>query len=137
MCMRAAGGAGGRHLQQGGDGDEHGDHGGRDESRGRSPRRLRRGMVRLPAVVATAVSTATAMVRGEVRANSLLARWVPAVMASARGRNATAASSGEKPSTAWKKMEVRRTVPAKMAVTPSMTVVPATSVTTFQVCGAT
>lgn len=49
----------------------------------------------------------------------------------------TAASSGEKPSTVWKKMEVRKTVPAKMAVTPSMTVVPATGVTTFQVCGAT
>jgi hypothetical protein len=87
--------------------------------------------------VAARVKPATAMVRGEVRASSLLARWVPAVMASARGRNATAASSGEKPSTTWKKMEVRKTVPAKMAVTPSMTVVPATSVTTFQVCGAT
>ena len=37
-------------------------------------------------------------------ASSLLATWVPAVMASANGRNATPARSAENPSTVWKKM---------------------------------
>ena len=46
-------------------------------------------------------------------------------------------SSAEKPMTVWKKSEVRKTAPTRMPVTPSMTVVPDTSVLTFQVCGGT
>ena len=39
--------------------------------------------------------------------------------------------------TVWTKMDVRNTVPTRMPVTPSMTVVPATRDLTFQVCGGT
>ena len=46
-------------------------------------------------------------------------------------------AAAENPITVWTKIEIRKTVPTSRAVTPSITVVPDTSVVTFQVCGGT
>ena len=44
-------------------------------------------------------------------------------------------SSAEKPSTVCRKIEVRKTVPTRTPVTPSMTAVPETRALSFQMCG--
>ena len=76
-----------------------------------------------------------AMTRGERWPSRCRATRVPTVMASANGRNASPVSRAEKPSTVWTKIEVRKTVPTRMPVTPSITAVPETRVWSFQMCG--
>ena len=56
-------------------------------------------------------------------------------MANANGRNPSPVSRAEKPSTVWTKIEVRKTVPTRMPVTPSITAVPETRAWSFQMCG--
>jgi len=56
-------------------------------------------------------------------------------MARAKGRNASPVRRAVKPSTVCRKIEVRKMVPTRMPVTPSMTDVPETRVSSFQMWG--
>ena len=75
------------------------------------------------------------MARGETWGSRCRATRVPTLMAKENGRNATPASSAEKPSTVCTKIEVKNTDPTSSPVTPSMTVVPDTSAFSLQMCG--
>ena len=94
------------------------------------------GRGRAARAAATVMSRPTvAMTRGETWASRCLATTVPTVMASANGRNASPVSRAEKPRTVCRKIEVRKTVPTRMPVTPSITAVPETRALSFQMCG--